>query len=204
MGARGAGSGPPGPRDRFVYKHCRAPAAACRETLGGAGPRVGEEELCEKPGKSRVRALEDETWTPGRCFFLSTVSARSASVGGPGEGGLGTLSFSGDAGSPLETLGPGAPPPRPLLVGDWPPSKLPGALGRPWAEVTAAEFLPGRFPEPPHCPCQGGGRRVLSCPTECRGLSSEYLLGTGAEGQPRPLTASSSPSLAADLLGIFL
>lgn len=49
--ARGAGSGPPGPRDRFVYKHCRARAAARGGTRGGAGPRVGAEELCEKPGK---------------------------------------------------------------------------------------------------------------------------------------------------------
>lgn len=96
----------------------------------------------------------------------------------------------------------GRRPRGPQPVGDWQPTKLQGALGRPWAEVTAAEFLPGRFPEPPHRPCQGGGRRVLSCPMECRGLSSEYLPGTGAEGQPRPLTALSSPSLAADLLWV--
>ena len=60
----------------------------------------------------------------------------------------------GDTGSRGAALG--APPSR--LLGDWPPSRLRGALGRPRAEVTAAEFLPGRFPAPPQRPCQRGGR----------------------------------------------
>lgn len=59
----------------------------------------------------------------------------------------------------LTRIDPGAPPSGPPPMGDWPPSKTPRSAWPAWAEVTAAEFLPGRFPAPPQCPCQGGGRQ---------------------------------------------
>lgn len=150
---QGAGSEPPGPRDRFVYKHSRGPAAASGGSKGAVGPRVQGGNLLGESGKCGVRDLAEGT--SGRCFFLSIVPAGLDS-GGQG-GGCGSFLS-------LVTLGvcwthwvrvrrPRGPPP----AGDWLLSKLPGVLGRPWAEVTAAEFLPGRFPAPPQCPCQGGG-----------------------------------------------
>lgn len=154
--AQGAGSGPPGPRDRFVYKHCRGLGGGPRREprrhgFPGRGPGT-----CARSGASRARAVwrggRGVTWRPGRCFF-----PRVRSLWGAGWE-LRAFSVPGVAGCPLETLGPGAPPSVPPPLGDWLLSRLRGALGRPWAEVTAAEFLPGRFPAPPQCPCQRGGR----------------------------------------------
>ena len=110
------------------------------------------------------------------------------------------------AGSPLETLGPGAalgaPPSR--LLGDWPPSRLREALGRPRAEVTAAEFLPGRFPAPPQRPCQRGGREFTPARRNQGASPASISREVGLAGQPRPRTASGASSLAADLLWVSL
>lgn len=118
------------------------------------GPRVQGGDLLEESGKSGMRDLAQGT--SDRCCFRSIVTVglepRGARVVAA------EVFCPGDAGCLLQTLGPGASPSGLPPMGDWPLSKLPGALGRPWAEVTAAEFLPGRFPAPPQCLCQGGGR----------------------------------------------
>lgn len=90
----------------------------------------------------------------------------------------------------LETLGVGSAVLGDPASGRMAASKLPGGSER-RAEVTAAEFLLGRFPAPPQCPCQRGWARVRSCPREWRGLYSGYRPGTSC--------FLSSPSVAADL-----
>ena len=121
---------------------------------GGSGPRIGAGDPGDEPGRSgargaRVGGVNLETRWP-RLFQLSSgglgLSGWGARVGVPGVCCPRCRWVSaGDTGSRGAALG--APPSR--LLGDWPPSRLRGALGRPRAEVTAAEFLPGRFPAPP-------------------------------------------------------
>ena len=142
------------------------------------------------------------TWRPGRCFFLSIVPVGSESVGGR-VGASGVFCprcrwvSAGDTGSGAAALG--APAFGGLAALKTPRSAWP-ALGRGNRSRVPAWPLPGASP----VPLPKGWARVHSCPTELRGLSSEYLSGTCAEGQRRSLTASSSPSLAADFLWVSL
>lgn len=185
--AQGAGSPPPGPRDRFVYKHCRARGGSRsgggREGPPGRGPGpVG--------GTGRVWGgdLAEGTGRRSRCCFLSVAPW------------VRTFSVPGDAGwLPAADCGcwSGAPGPRRWGAGR---PETPGGARPPRAEVAAAEFLPRRLPAPPRCPCQGAGREFAPAP-RAEGPLRRAPPGSGAEGRPplrvrAPLTSSGclSPS----------
>lgn len=86
--AQGAGSQPPGPRDRFVYKHCRGPGCGPRLAPRGRRSRVGAGDPGDEPGRSGASGAGAGGVNPrpdGRAF-LSLVPADWDEVGG-GQGG---------------------------------------------------------------------------------------------------------------------
>lgn len=218
-GRPGAGSGGRGHRGRGASRRghvtglftntAGALAVARGGRRGGSGPRIGAGDPGDEPGRSgargaRVGGVNLETRWP-RLFQLSSgglgLSGWGARVGVPGVCCPRCRWVSaGDTGSRGAALG--APPSR--LLGDWPPSRLRGALGRPRAEVTAAEFLPGRFPAPPQRPCQRGGREFTPARRNQGASPASISREVGLAGQPRPRTASGASSLATDLLWVSL
>lgn len=159
---------------------------------GGAGSSGPGPEGIRRAGHVWGGDWAEGTWRPDRCCFLSISSVGSDSVGA--RAGALDISVPGEADCLLETMGLGAPSSGTPPLGEWPlQNSREGALGRPRAEVTAAEFLPGRFPAPPQCPCQGGGREFAP---------ARRNVGASSAITSQELPALSSPSVAADLFWV--
>lgn len=146
MGAEepGAGSRPPGPRDRFVYKHCPAWWRR-RRSPGGAGPWFGAgDPLARSPASLG-------TGRPSLCFLVSVVPE---DLNANGSGRVGAS----DVFCPRVTLRVLW---RPLGRGRRPGGlavlETLGSASPALSRGNRSEFLPGRFPAPPHGACQRVG-----------------------------------------------
>lgn len=175
-----------------LFTNTGGPAVAREGSRGGAGSSGPGPEGIRRAGHVWGGDWAEGTWRPDRCCFLSISSVGSDSVGARAEAL--DISVPGEADCLLETMGLGAPSSGTPPLGEWPlQNSREGALGRPRAEVTAAEFLPGRFPAPPQCPCQGGGREFAP---------ARRNVGASSAITSQELPALSSPSVAADLFWV--